>query len=248
MIPFRKDIRDDLKLLKEHSGLNVAYHGPPLVDMGHTDISADIEIIEHEANEKINALIDNLFSKFTEKELNSQTKLYRIRINPKNPTNDSEFDTPPADFITEGRLNNKETPIFYCSEDLDTCVHEVKSTVYDMLYLATFETTKPLKILSLLDYRNGLDFDDMNNYIAYVSYLFRTDLDYKMCQKLAMRAKEHGYDGIEYYSFFSKVIGDRKSNIALFDYPLKNKTLKLKSVNRLRIEKIDYKLNFGPVE
>ncbi|WP_430816556.1 RES family NAD+ phosphorylase [Carboxylicivirga sp. RSCT41] len=248
MIPFTEETRADLKLLKANSGINIAYHSPRLTDLGYTDISAEIEIIEHEAKEKLNVLIDRLFSKFKDKTLNTNTKLFRIRVNPNSPRTNAEFDTPPKEYIREGRLNNKETPIFYCSEDLNTCVHEVKSTVYDNLYLATFKTKQPLKILSLIDYNKELDLHEMENYISYISYLFRTDLDYNMCQKLAIRAKERGYDGIEYYSFFSKVIGDRKSNIALFGYPMKDGILSLKSVNRLRIEKIDYKLNFGPVQ
>ena len=91
-------------------------------------------------------------------------------------------------------------------------------------------------------------FDEMNNHISYIAFLFTTDLYYKMYRLLATRAKEHWFDGIEYNSFFSRVMNDRKSDLALFGYPLRDNVLTLESVNKTRIKEIKYKLNFGPFE
>ena len=248
ILPFNGDIATDLRLLNEESGYNVDYHGPPLRDLGYTEISSRIEDVHNETKEKIDLILDELLSKFTRKTLEKDFQVFRIRKNLINPNNDKEFDSPPKDLIVENRLNDSETSIFYCSNDINTCIHEVKATVYDDLYLATFRLLKPLNILSLLEYKSGISFEDLNDHISFISYLFRTDLDYKTCQLLAKRAKNLGYDGLEYYSFFSKVSADRISNIALFGFPIRDNILKLESINKIRFERIEYKLNFGPVE
>ena len=247
-IPFRSEILSDIKLLNEESGYNIAYNDPQTFLLGITDISERLEEVDNESKQRKNKILDELFDKFTPKVLMKGSKIYRVRKNPDKPIDESEYDSPPHEHITEGRLNDNNMAIFYGSDNISTCVHEVKGTVYDDLFVATCNVRKELNIFSFLDSKNHLDIDDINNHISYISYLFRTDLNYKMCQLLASRAKEKGYDGIEYYSYFSKAAGVRMSNIALFGYPLKNGVLHLDSINKLRIKKTEYEFNFGPVE
>ena len=64
---------------------------------------------------------------------------------------------------------------------------------------------------------------------------------------IAKRAKENGFDGIKYKSFFSKVRDREHSNIAIFGRPLAKNIISLKSLNRIRLYKVLYDYTYDPI-
>ena len=83
---------------------------------------------------------------------------------------------PPVGMSSEGRLNPKGISYLYTSEDIETCVNEVKPYIGQSVSIATLKTKKEVKIFDLtknfqqqtLDENNSeqLDFDSLMTVIA----------------------------------------------------------------------------------
>jgi hypothetical protein len=205
--------------------------------------------------------------------LSTDQIFYRIRKSPKNPTEFSEYDSPPLHLAGSGRLDSKNFPIMYGSQDLPICVQECRATAGDDLFVATLGMNRDLKLLDLtqLLYEEGVtEFDSLD---MAVHMLFLAGVHaYPITRSIAGSAKSKGYDGLVYPSYFSllrtgkipfettygishrrieRLAEHEKSkmlpNLALFGRPIEDGLVSVRCINRLVISRVDYEFHFGPV-
>ncbi|MBI1451183.1 RES domain-containing protein [Acinetobacter chengduensis] len=204
--------------------------------------------------------------------LSEEEILYRVRKNPEENPTITDFDSPPLQYLGNGRLDNKENPIFYCSTDLELCLHECRVSSEDQIYVGIF---KPSKLLKMLDLSVILDEDctEFESLDLSVLMLFLASQHaYKILQKLSSFVRENGFDGIIYPSYFSMLktgnipfetvigISNRRikdfktyeahkivQSIALFGYPLRDNKLEVISTNKLHINTVKYDFTMAPI-
>jgi hypothetical protein len=158
-------------------------------------------------------------------------RVYRARINPTDVWQPLEHDSPPEQI--PGRLNSNGACVFYGSRDVETCLFEIRPSVFDLvenrIFLATFSPTKELKVL---------DFHNINEETARevsgtdhweheaLFYFLRRRLfapkydDYDITQDLGHYIKSLGYEGLVYtaaMSYFRN--GEWTENIAFLVHP-----------------------------
>ena len=218
-------------------------------------------------------IIERIFEKYPTRTIEKSHTFYRIRKSPKSPEAGHEYDSPPIEFNQGGRLNNKSFPALYASEDLDLCLHECLVTAEDDIYLATLTPSNYLKMLdltALIKEENITEFESLD---LIVHFLFlAASHAYPITQKIALAAKENGFDGIIYPSYFSLlrlgimpfkttcVISNRIipeyqnhgqqsaiASAAIFVHPIADGKLRLQCINRLVLSKVTYDVKFGPV-
>jgi hypothetical protein len=201
-------------------------------------------------------------------------KFYRLRKGLASPTNEEEYDSPPAAFLGGGRLESPDLPVLYGSRDLETCVHECRLTVLDEAFVATLEPIADLRLLDLTHLlEEGTTVSEFESLDMAVHMLFLAgDHSYPITREIARRANEEELDGILYPSFFSLArtgsvpfpttlgISIRKipqfseqvrrhtvPNVAIFGRPLSDSKIKVKCINRLILGSVSYGLILGPV-
>jgi hypothetical protein len=159
--------------------------------------------------------------------------LYRIRTNVRSAVGEAaSYDAPPtAAKRKPGRYDDTDLPVLYAAFDIETCIHECRCTVVDEIVLATFHANRDL---------TTIDFQDLRLSVA-------TEDEYPKCRMLARRMLELHVDGFTYRSFFSSVKADELTNIALFGHPIRDGKLSMASLNRIKLDRIDYRLSLGPV-
>ncbi len=161
--------------------------------------------------------------------------------------------------------------MLYGSQDIEVCVHECRVTVEDELYLATITTKKELKLLDLTEIIDDdtTEFESID--IAIHMLFLAGEHSYEISRDIAIAAKEKGYDGIIYPSYYSLLrtgsmpfdtiygISIRKlpitveyaksqiiQNIALFGRPIQEEIVRVVCINKLILNKIIYDIHFGP--
>lgn len=172
-----------------------------------------------------------------------------------------------------GRLDTASLPILYASRDLELCVHECRFKAEDDLYVGTLGPANELKMLDLTELLIEEDVTEFESLDMAVHMLFLAgDHSYPIARDVAAAAKEKGFDGLIYPSYFSLLrtgampfetiygISTRKftnrteyeqskiaPNIAIFGRPVSEGRVIVKSINRLIISKAEYAFHFGPV-
>jgi len=174
--------------------------------------------------------------------------------------------------LGNGRLDNKDNPIFYCSTDLELCLHECRVSSEDQIYVGIFKPSKNLKFLDLsviLD-EDCTEFESLD--LSVLMLFLANQHAYKVLQKLSNFIKASGFDGIIYPSYFSMlktgnlpfetVIGmsNRRfdslkdyeakkivRSIALFGYPLRDNKLHVISMNKLHLNQVKYDFTMAPI-
>jgi hypothetical protein len=69
-------------------------------------------------------IIERILREYPESTLSQGNKFYRLRVNPKRPTESSEYDSPPVELADRGRLDSPGFSVMYGSQDLNVCIHE----------------------------------------------------------------------------------------------------------------------------
>lgn len=258
----------DIKLIENIIKIGFFYYGPRLWMLG------EIEPLKNLINKKTrNNMIQKIIQEYPIKTLCQKDKFYRLRINPVNEANHDEYDSPPEEFLENGRFDSKKLPILYASQDVEVCIHECRVTVEDELYLATLIPNKTLKLLDLTDIieDNEDEFESLDLAIHMLFYAGKHS--YNISRSIAKELQKQSFDGIIYPSYFSIMrtgampfdtvygISIRKietlknhaksqviPNIALFGRPLKEKKVIVSNINKLILNKIDYDFGFGPIE
>ena len=267
-------LTDDVKLFERILGIGFFDYGPRLWMIGQDIVPLD----ELQDEQKRNNIIKRILHEYPEKTLEDPIGLYRIRKPPCNPSDQSQFDSPPDSLLGKNRFDSKNFPVLYVSPDLQVCIHELKVTVEDDLWVASLYVRPNLK-LRLLDLSVVLkeegsagtsEFESLD--IAMHLLFLAGKHSYEITRAIALATKAAGYDGIIYPSYFSllrtgtipieTVYGisnrmieqlhareQRKSipNLAIFGRPLRDEKLKVHSINKLIINRVEYGFHFGPV-
>lgn len=261
-------LKNDIHLFEKLLGIGFFYYGPRLWMIGEIEPLKDLQ---NEASQ--NKIIQRIFKEYPTRILDRSHELYRIRKSPQSPGSANEYDSPPIEFSGSGRLDDEEFPLLYASEDLDVCLHECRVTAEDDIYLATLKPVNELKMLNLtvlLKEENVTEFESLD--LSIHMLFLAASHAYPITRKISRIAKEKGYDGIIYPSYFSllrlgimpfqttyglshRIIPQFQDNeqrtaipnAAIFGYPIAEGKLNLKCINRLVLSQVAYDVRFGPV-
>ena len=159
----------------------------------------------------------------------------------------------------------------YASQDIEICIHECRVTMEDDLFLATLRGTRPLRCLNLTAVLKE-DTTEFESVDMAVHMLFLAgEHSYEICQGIAAAARDAGFDGLVYPSYFNLVrtgappfetaygISVRRfesyqeqaealtiPNIAVFGRPIESGLIRVDCINRLVLRRVAYDLHFGP--
>lgn len=260
------DLHHDACILQNTLNIKLFYYGPRLWMCGEVEPLKDL-LNESTRSKKIS----EIFSLYPSYESTQNDKFFRLRKNPKDPSKHSSYDSPPEERIGLSRIASKGFPALCGSPDIECCIHECRVTIEDELYLAQLEPSKILRLLNLsfIPDEKATEFEslDMAVHMLFVAGQHA----YPITQQIAISAQQAGFDGIIYPSFFSRMrtgifpfdtvygisvrrIPEYRSllmvntvqNISIFGRPIADGSLKVKSINRLLLEKATYNFHFGP--
>jgi hypothetical protein len=177
-------------------------------------------------------------------------------------------------YLGKGRLDSPQLPVLYCSQDIEGCIHECRVTAEDEIYVATLEPSRPLRLLDLTaKIEEGIGVTEFESLDMAVHLLFfAAEHSYEISRAIALAARNGGFDGILYPSYFSQVRSGKMPletvlgmsrrrlpggaeyanwgmfpNIALFGRPLADATTRLQCINRVVLSRVKYHLSYGPV-
>lgn len=259
---------NDIKLIEEAARIGFFPYGPRLWMVGEIEPLKSLQDPVQRSQ-----IIKRILKEYPERALAKDSYFYRIRVCPQNPDEPGEYDSPPIAFAGTGRLDSLNFPVMYGSQDLDVCIHECRATIDDDIYVAKL---KPKRLLRLLDLTHVLqedvtEFESLDMAI-HMLFLARSH-SYEISREIAIAAKEAGFDGLIYPSYFSLIrtgghpfettygMSVRRfhpqaqqyaqaytiENFALFGRPLEDSLVSVECINRLILTHIGYQGHFGPV-
>ena len=261
-------LKDDIKLIEDAAKIGFFHYGPRLWMVGEVEPLKDLL-----DPTKRSQIIGRVLSEYPEKMLARDSAFYRLRIGPEHPANPDQYDSPPIALAGKGRLDSVGFPVMYGSQDIDICIHECRATVEDDIYVATLKPQRDMRLLDLTHVleENATEFDSLDMAI-HMLFLARSH-SYEISRAIALAAKDAGFDGLIYPSFFSLVrtgghpfetaygLSLRRHhpeaakyaraftipNLALFGRPIQELSVRLHCVNRLVLTQVGYLGHFGPV-
>ncbi len=261
-------LKDDIKLIEGAAKIGFFHYGPRLWMVGEVEPLKALQ-----APETRPRIVERVLREYPEKTLTKSTKFYRLRVNPQRPDDPLEYDSPPVALAGKGRLDSSDFPVMYGSQDIDVCIHECRAAVEDDIFVATLKVQRDLHLLDLTQVleEEGTEFESLDMAI-HMLFLARSH-SYEISRAIALAARDAGYDGIIYPSFFSLVrtgahpfetaygLSLRRfhpertkyveaftiQNFALFGRPLESGSVSLKCINRLILTQVGYLAHFGPV-
>lgn len=258
----------DIKLIEDAAGIGLFHYGPRLWMVGEVEPLKDLR-----DPTKRSQIIDRVIKEYPEQVLAKDSAFYRLRISPQNPAEPTEYDSPPISLAGKGRLDSAGFPIMYGSQDLDICIHECRATAEDDIFIATLKLDRDMRLLDLTRVlqEDVMEFESLDMAI-HMLFLARPH-SYELSRAVALAAKEAGFDGLIYPSYFSLIrTGGRPfettyglslrrfhpqaeqygraftiPNFALFGRPLENRSVRVHCINRMILTQIGYLGHFGPV-
>jgi hypothetical protein len=264
-----KWLQRDLDLLSEAGGVGVFHYGPRFWMLGEVE---PLKALQDPA--KRAAVISRIIAEYPSIHWREEEAFFRVRVNPSHPDRASEYDSPPAPLLGQGRLDSPKLPVLYCSQDIEGCIHECRVTVEDDVYVATLVPTRPLKLLDLtvrLDEPiNVTEFESLD--MAVHMLFFAAAHSYEISRAIASASQAAGFDGLLFPSYFSQVRSGKMPfettlgmswrrlpggavyaklgmfpNIGIFGCPIADSTVRLAGINRVVLSRVNYSLSFGPV-
>lgn len=259
-------VAKDVDRLQEELGIGFFEYGPRLWMVGHITPLKQLESVDTRAK-----IIGDILERYPCMTYGRDRTFYRLRKNPARPPSFMEYDSPPDELGGTGRLDAAGLPVLYGSEDLELCAHECRVTIEDELYIATLSPQSSLKILDLtaLLVESETEFESLD--LAVHMLFLAGSHSYPITRQLAAAARQAGFDGIIYPSFYSllrtgglqleTVYGmsyrripeftdyeKRKvvPNLALFGRPIDEGRLRVRNINRTVINFVRYSIGFGP--
>jgi hypothetical protein len=176
--------------------------------------------------------LESLFETYLETDTSPfGDQLYRARIRNDDSTIPlGKMGKPPAKEVKNGRANPVGIPYLYAASTPETAIAETRPHPGDMLSVARFKVTSPLRLLNLLHPRKTIspfevderELPGLRHDLSFLCHLESelskpilprvADLEYLPTQYLCEFIKNCGYDGVVFKSSIS--VG---ANIALFD-------------------------------
>lgn len=264
-IAFVEPLQSDAKLICDAAGIGLFHYGPRLWMLGHIE---PLEALQSERSRS--KIIQRILDDYPSHSLTPDQTLYRVRINPNVPSDAAEYDSPPDQFAQEGRLNPAGEPVLYGSPDIQVCLHECRVSADDDLYMASLAATQELRLLDLtaLLEEDGTEFESLD--LAVHMLFLAKRHSYPLSHAVAKAAREFGYDGVRYPSYFSLLrtggipfettygLAHRRipelreterskmvENVGLFGHPIADGRMSVKSINRFVLNQVHYGGFFG---
>ncbi|MES2799309.1 MAG: RES family NAD+ phosphorylase [Bacteroidota bacterium] len=241
-VKFSKYVKSDIKIFERALGVGFFYYGPRMSYFG------EIEPLQNlKKSSSSQEVLDEIISKFPQKEISQNDTFYRLRTKPEKPHLIREYDSPNLNKSGKGRLDSTDFSVLYASTDIEICLHECRVSILDELYVAKLRPTKTLRILDLTAHieEEGTEFESLG---LSIFYLFRAeDHSYEICRQISKHAYASGFDGIQFPSYFNKVKTANYSNIAIFGRPVEKGLLTVESIDRVQINTVDYGYSYGPL-
>lgn len=260
-------VKDDIELLSKKLGIGFFYYAPRLWMVGEVEPLKALQ--ELQSRETI---IQRIIANYPKIYLDEAHLFYRVRKAPNVPNSASEYDTPPVQYLGTGRLDSKDVPVMYGSQDLEVCVHECRVTAEDELYVATLSPTRSLKFLDiskLIAEEQVTEFESLD--MAIHMLFLAGKHSYEISRSLARSIRVAGFDGIIYPSYFSllrtgsmpfetaygishrlfsQMQGYEQAktipNLALFGRPIQEQKVRVHCINKLIVSHVKYEFHFGP--
>lgn len=266
-VSLSESLNTDIGVFEQILGVGFFPYGPPLWMLGQI-----VPLFALRSEPDRGAVVDEILRSYPTTELSTGEEFFRLRVGPKQPEAEHEYDSPPDHLCGEGRLDSTDFPVMYGSQDLEVCVHECRVSAEDEIFVATLKTTRDLKLLDLTQFaieECGSAFESLD---LAVNFLFlASDHSYEITRAIARAAKCRGLDGLVYPSYFSllrtgavpfeasfgmphRMLPSRRNrerekvvrNLAVFGRPLASGLVELRGVNRLVLRRVEYRYNFGP--
>ncbi len=266
-VAFPYPLSDDAALIERVCGVGFFHYGPRLWMIGEIEPLKQLQDpLTH------NNILDRIIREYPSKSLDPEDLFYRVRKAPMNPDSHNEYDSPPIGIAGNGRLDAEDFRVLYASPDLEVCVHECRFSAEDELYVATLSTTKPLRLLNLaaIPTEDVTEFESLD--ISVNMIFLAGKHSYEIARQIAVRARDEGFDGLIYPSYFSELrtgvmplrttygMSNRRipqyqeieealavPNYAIFGRPIEDGKLVVRCINKVVISRVDYKFHFGPV-
>ncbi|MEZ5017668.1 MAG: RES family NAD+ phosphorylase [Flavipsychrobacter sp.] len=260
-------LKNDVNLIEQAGEIGLFYYGPRFWMMGEV---MPLQSIIH--GEEVGQVISKILNLYPKHILNKDHPFYRIRVNPTNANEYSQYDSPPIEYCGTNRFDDKDFPILYGSPDLELCLHECRIKSEDEIYVAKLVPKSELKMLNLAALVTEEGETEFTSIDLAIHFLFLAENhSYHLCRLIAKEIQKAGFDGIIYPSYFSylrtghipfdtvlgmsirkipqlKDFSQSQSipNVALFGSPIKDEKLIVHSINKVIINSIKYDVTFGP--
>lgn len=258
----------DVRLIEKTIGMGFFYYGPRLWMLGEVD---PLVALQDPAQRE--SVIKRIITEYPCTILTPEQVFYRVRKDPQNPADSSQYDTPPNAIVGSGRLDSPGLPALYGSQDLQVCIHECRVTAEDELFVATLAPNRDLRLLNLTEILQEENANEFTSLDMAVHMLFLAGKhSYDISRAIALAAHASGYDGLAYPSYFSLLrtgampfetsygITHRRfphfaehenakiiPNLALFGRPIQNGEVTTRCLNKLILQRVEYDIHFGPV-
>ncbi|MBU6439435.1 MAG: RES family NAD+ phosphorylase [Betaproteobacteria bacterium] len=261
-------LKNDIKLIEDAARIGFFHYGPRLWMIGEVE---PLKALRDPT--KRSHVIRRVLTEYPVETLARNSTFYRLRVDPDHPANIDEYDSPPVALAGKGRLDSAGFSVMYGSQDIDICIHECRATAADEIYVATLKPQRDMRLLDLTHVlqENATEFESLDMAI-HMLFLAKSH-SYEISRAIALAAKEAGFDGLIYPSFFSLIrtgghpfetaygLSLRRfhpqaeqyakaftiSNCALFGRPIQELSVKVHCINRLVLTKVGYMGHFGPV-
>jgi hypothetical protein len=257
----------DLRLIEKALGVGFFYYGPRLWMVGEVE---PLKALQNPATRA--SIIGRIMTEYPTINLTTERIIYRVRKSPAEPTEFSQYDSPPITLAGSGRLDSKGFPVMYASPDLAVCVHECRITAEDELFVATLAPMRDLKLLDITELlqEDATEFESLD--MAVHMLFLAGEHSYNITREIALEVHKAGYDGLVYPSYFSLLrtggmpfetvygishrriaqLADREKsktipNLALFGRPIEQGHVGVRCINKLILRRVEYDTHFGPV-
>src|ERR1700730_3824506 len=258
----------DLHLIERAIGVGFFYYGPRLWMVGEIE---PLKALENPETRK--EILSRILREYPETTFNTGNVFYRLRIAPTKPEETTEYDSAPAALASTGRLDSTKLPVMYASQDLQVCIHECRVAAEDELFVATLAAKRDLRLLDLTELLPEEQATEFESLDMAVHVLFLAGKhSYDIAREIAAAARDAGFDGLIYPSYFSLLrsggmpfetvfgISHRRiprfakyekskivPNLAIFGRPLRDGIVELNCINRIVLTRVEYEFHFGPV-
>jgi hypothetical protein len=260
-------LASDVQLFERVLGVGFFHYGPRLWMVGEVE---PLKALQSKKGRQV--IIDRILAEYPTRTLQASEFFYRIRVNPSAADDPGQFDSPPPPLAGRGRLDSPGHPVLYGSPDLEVCVHECRVTAEDEVFVATLTPTTSLRLLDLSVLLKEEDVTEFESLDMSVHMLFLAGKhSYKITRAIADAARDAGFDGLVYPSYFSLLrlgqmpfqtvygISHRRipqlqedeqaksiPNLALFGRPVAEGKVAATCINKLVLSRVVYDFHFGP--
>lgn len=267
-VEFDERLKKDADLIGRAAGVGFFHYGPRLWMLGEVE---PLKALQDQATR--DSIIHRILTEYPARAIPTSERLVRIRKRPKNPADAQEYDSSPPGHRGGGRLDSEDFPVLYASQDIEVCVHECRVTVEDALYMATLAPVRELRCLDLtevLPEEHTTEFESLD--MAVHMLFLAQPHSYEICRAVAVAARNAGFDGLIYPSYFSLVrtgarpfdtayglsvrrfpsYRDRARalsipNVAIFGQPVLEGKVRVDGINRVMLRHVAYDVHFGPI-